>query len=248
MGYKRWNDDSWGFEDCEPETPRGCGFRKIHALYMVSDAIAVACDRTVVLEACPVCGAGVHQSRGWTWIQPFELFNGNHSDRPPGMGPDGFPEQPDTPNGPRSAAGCTCSRSCAICYPPEGRAGLLWVGRKFYNPQSFLREARTLGVSRRIAAVPRDFEIGKTVVYLAHPDAIPPGDERLGFSGSEKPKPGILACFRPRLEQLFPESEKESLEVKRAVQRSIVPILYPTTPNTRDMPAPRTRKRPSGRP
>jgi hypothetical protein len=71
---------------------------------------------------------------------------------------------------------------------PE-RAGLIWIGGKFYpTPKHFVDEARTLGVSRRIATVPRGLVIGETRIYLAHLNA---------FANSIPTKAGVFAYFVP---------------------------------------------------
>lgn len=51
-------------------------------------------------------------------------------------------------------------------------AGLAWVGDRFYTPDSFNAEAAALGISKRIAVVPKWLKVGRTWVYLAHPAAI----------------------------------------------------------------------------
>jgi hypothetical protein len=57
---------------------------------------------------------------------------------------------------------------CSVAWGRE-RYGLIWVGEAFYgNPQRFLDEAATMGISRRIAAVPRGFVLGEDYVLLAH--------------------------------------------------------------------------------
>lgn len=57
--------------------------------------------------------------------------------------------------------------------PAIKRAGLLWIGEKFYpTPADWIRESREQGISRRIHAVPNDFEVGKTWVCVAHIKAI----------------------------------------------------------------------------
>lgn len=56
-------------------------------------------------------------------------------------------------------------RQCAECPLATklfGKAGLLWIGEQYYKPpRDFITEADRLGVSRRIGAIPRQFEIGK---------------------------------------------------------------------------------------
>jgi hypothetical protein len=50
---------------------------------------------------------------------------------------------------------------------------LLWIGRAHYTPETYLRESRELGVSRRLSAMPKGLVLGETWVLLAHLDAVP---------------------------------------------------------------------------
>lgn len=45
---------------------------------------------------------------------------------------------------------------------------LMWVGGKFYSIESFVTEAKNLGVSKRVAHYPDDVMVGKTRIFLAH--------------------------------------------------------------------------------
>lgn len=203
--YAKWNTESASWILTEPEGECRCGYRIIGGLYMVAPPISIECDRDVILRACPVCGGGIRQARGWTWIEPYRLF--------------GYHEP-----------ACTCPPPCPICGPPRERAGLLWVGKRQYPRQKFLQEAVSMGISRRIGAVPRGFESGRTVVYLAHPDAIPPGHPALGGHGDkddEKPKAAIIAAFRPWLERIFADTDQDSEAVKKAIEQGIRPVLVP---------------------
>jgi len=57
-----------------PEEKRGCGYRKVGAMYLCGMGIPVECDRLPYeLTVCRVCGAGVKQSRGFTWLDWFEV-------------------------------------------------------------------------------------------------------------------------------------------------------------------------------
>lgn len=135
------------------EGARGCGFRKGGALYLVSGGLSEPCLKLPIeLHVCPACGAGVKQARGFTWIRPDPLLD---------PGPHGS-ERHDVicPLGVRA-------------YWRDRRAGLIWIGAKFYpTPQAFMAEALRMGVSRRISQVPRDLVIGETWIALAHPRAI----------------------------------------------------------------------------
>jgi hypothetical protein len=49
------------------------------------------------------------------------------------------------------------------------RAGLIWIGEVYYpTPGDWLAEGKTMGFSRRIAAVPRDYVPGETWVLCGH--------------------------------------------------------------------------------
>ena len=160
----------------EPE--RLCGYRK-PGLYMISDGIGTPCGKLPLpLEKCPTGSGGIKFARGWTWIGPQELFTTSECGR---------------------IADCV---ACPAAYPPT-RAGLLWVGKAAYNtPSAFTREALELGVSRRIPAVPRGFEVGETWVFVAHVEAV--------RNGQEEAKPGIFHAFMPsRIEYVTTGSETE---------------------------------------
>jgi len=127
------------------ESKRGCGFRKGGGKYLVSGGSFRHCDLfPLELTVCPACHAGIHPTRGWTWIDPKPLLQGR-----------------------------TCSDIlCPFNEPPE-RVGLLWIGEKFYaTPDAFMKEAAELGISRRLHQIPRDFKVGETWAWLAHRKAI----------------------------------------------------------------------------
>lgn len=161
------------------ESPRGCGWRRPSAdgvgIYLVGPLFGRECGRLPFsLCECPTCGAGFAPARGWTWIQPSELFAWRLNVDPPAC--PGLPE----------CSGCPCGPE-----PPEGSHGLLWIGSRFYaTPDDFSREAHARGVSRKIAAVPHGFILGETWVYLAHIAGVvgEPGRPML---------PAIVSAFRP---------------------------------------------------
>ena len=141
------------------DSKRGCGWRQEGGLYLVSGGEAVACGKLPVpLTICPTCSGGIHFARSWTWVDGDALVATKIC------------------SGARNAE---CS-GCLLASATEskqgtsiGRAGLLWIGEKFYKtPADWMREAENLGVSRRIPAVPREFVLGKTVVLVAHLKAI----------------------------------------------------------------------------
>lgn len=130
------------------EKRRGCGYRKVGGMYLCGSYTSLPCDRLPFpLDTCPVCGSGIKVGRAFTSITPLHLFQ-LHQD-------------------------CLdVSRPCFICDPAEAIAYIMKVGEQHYpTPADFMREGVEQGISKRISAVPRDFELGKTIIYLAHPRA-----------------------------------------------------------------------------
>lgn len=208
------------------EQERGCGYRKVNALYLVGGYIPVDCDRMPLpIGACPVCGHGLHFTRSMTEIDPLRLW-GIH--------------QP-----------CKDAPVCVMCYPPNSNdVGhyVMTVGKKYYSPESFLEEATRVGISKRIPFIPKKLVFGSSVVYLAHPEAVeiresPVMQEALGIledaegggqrrllEAEHKPHKamGIFCAFRPyRIEKLIKESDATPEEVEKLKKRGITPIKVP---------------------
>jgi hypothetical protein len=185
------------------EQARGCGFRKPGGLYLVTDGPGVPCAlMPLELHVCTACGRGVKPSRGWTWIEPAGVFG-------EALHEHGEP---------------TCPLSSPTGLGP--RAGLLWVGAKFYRtPGEFTDEARRMGISRRISTVPRGFTLGQWVL-LAHRAALEcescygTGDDDGEAVGNPRARcrpchgvggeQGVFHVFRPqRIEYVVRESDTE---------------------------------------
>jgi len=137
------------------EGARGCGHRKGGGLYLVSGTLSEPCPKLPIeLHVCPVCGGGVKRARGFTWITPDPLLD---------PGPHGS-----------TSHDLVCPLGSAVDWSNGVRAGLIWVGAKFYpTPGAFMSEATSMGVSRRITQVPRGLKVGETWIALAHARAIP---------------------------------------------------------------------------
>lgn len=188
------------------EPRRGCGYRKVGGLYLVCKGSGMPCDRLPIpLTVCPTCSAGFKQTRGWTWINVVGLTGGVHRN-------------------------CADQFPCPLCMATSdmGRAGLLWIGERFYaTPAAFTYEADQLGISRRVKAVPRGFELGKTWVLLAHPKAITladvEGDDALHYA------PGIFRVFKPTaVEKLITGSQSRDATVTAELQKQgITPVVVP---------------------
>jgi len=202
------------------EEKRGCGYRAVGALYLCGFGIPVECDRLPYeLTTCPVCGAGVKQSRGFTWLDWFE-FAGKHE-------------------------GCKDKYLCPLCDPKEGDIfGLIWVGKKFYTPESFIEEAIKMGVSKRIAQIPKKLELGKTRILVAHPDAVTNICPRYETPVNKKDcylcdwevcpeeykfkKPGIFYSFvAQRVEMIITKEQSEDEEhIEQLKKRGITPVIH----------------------
>ena len=176
------------------ESARGCGFRKKGGLYLVAQGEWRGCGKLPLpLHVCPVCSSGIKPSRGWTWINGTVLF-----------------------------ADVKCkslASQCSACplSGPVGRIGLLWIGGKFYNsPDAWTQEANERGVSRRIAAVPKDFKLGETWVALAH---------REGFQNPDgSMSPAVFQYFKPTAIEKVVEGDEPEEEIEALLKRGISPV------------------------
>jgi hypothetical protein len=209
------------------EAKRGCGYRKVGGLYMVGGGVGMPCDRLPFeLSVCSCCGQGIKQARGWTWVDVAKLFQGAHSISGKVMGHVNASDGGIT----NVLESCGCAGGfCPLCNNPEsmGKAGLLWIGEKFYKtPDLFVKEGVELGFSRRIKAVPQGFKVGETWVLLAHSKAI-----RVRFPSNQDEQefaPGIFYVWLPtRLEKIVLESTRGTEEIDALEKRGITPVFVP---------------------
>jgi len=206
---------------CAVETKRGCGYRRVGGLYLCGEYISVPCDRLPYpLDICPTCGGGIKVSRGFTKINPLSLFAYHQ------------------PCGDRF-------RPCFMCDPKDEPAFIMGVGARFYKtPGDFQEEAHRLGVSKRIPFIPKEMELGKTIVYLAHPKACEirepafmqqvmaivedakPERPRLLETEKVESRQGIFTAFIPqRVERLIWERDATLEELERLKKRGITPVV-----------------------
>jgi hypothetical protein len=211
------------------EARRRCGYRKVGGIYLVAPGTGVPCDRLPwIVTVCPCCNQGIKQARGWTWVDVGLLFGGAHED-------------------------CADRTLCPLCHAPEkiGRAGLLWIGERFYpTPADFIAESESLGISRRIGVVPRGFKLGETWVLFAYPkgalcpDCFGGGLFRAGAQegtanacatckGAGK-LPAIFRAFQPRaIKVIITETQsKDAGYMFDLQQRGLTPVIVPD--NDRD--------------
>lgn len=173
------------------ERRRGCGYRKPGGLYFVSAAPMRPCGKLPIeLTVCPCCHGGIKPARGWTWIDPRPLI---------------------------AKRSCGQGDICGLCLMGgacPGRAGLLWVGEAFYpTPAHYMRESLEQGLSRRIAAIPKDFKVGLTVVWMAHRKAIV--DELGNFV------PGVFTAFIPERIDYVVKADDKPEKLHRLVRRGV---------------------------
>lgn len=218
------------------EPRRGCGFRKTGGLYLVGGGRGIPCDRLPFeLTVCPCCSQGIKPARGFTWVDVAKLFQGPHT-----RFANEFKTQP-YPRlvvGERELCDCAATNFCPLCVKPEvmGKAGLLWVGEKFYKtPESFIQEGQSMtvtpqgvpvpmGFSRRIKAVPQGFKIGETWVLLAHQKAV----HTVWPTEPDTYTPGIFYVWRPtKLEKILPDTMQGSKEVADLEKRGISVVFVP---------------------
>jgi len=186
------------------DSRRGCGWREAGALYLRADVVFGPCGRLPVpLTVCPCCGEGVKQSRGFTWITN-EILLGEDCDRA---------DQSD------------CGECPLANENIPHKLGLLWVGGKFYpTPADFLNEANSQGISKRIAQIPKDLVLGKTLIALAHPRVQlrrpAMGDDPAACEG-----PGVCATFRAdRIEYVVTGDETDE-EIEALEARGVTPVI-----------------------
>lgn len=199
------------------EAKRGCGFRQPGGLYLVQfGGPFMTCGKMPIpLDVCPTCHHGVKPARGFTWINGQELVKGIQCVRDIERG--GAEDSP--------CPGCPCSDMNSELLD---RCGLIWIGEKFYpTPQDFIREVLTMGYSRRIPAVPKDFEAGKTYVMSAHRKAIATSKLIVGTKPGEEPhketeyQPGIIFVNKPTAVQYVVRDEDTEEELEAIEKRGI---------------------------
>jgi len=205
------------------EQKRRCGYRKVGGLYLVGEYSPCSCDRLPLeLTVCRACGQGIRVSRSPTEINALDLW-GRH-DR------------------------CDDERRpCLVCDPRDDVAYLMGAGEGFYHtPGDFLNEAVKMGVSKRIAHIPKNMVMGRTVVFIAHPKAVPvevsvavrEAESILASSGLRQPellptlrtewRPGVISAFIPqRIEKLIWQSQATPVELERLEKQGIKPVIVP---------------------
>jgi len=184
------------------EPKRHCGARKVGGIYFRNDpADQLFCvSLPYNVTTCPCCFEGIKFSRGYKWIVPNKLFTNIEKSC------FGFIEST-----------CPMKNDCPL--KTKEKSGILWAGEKFYTPENFIEEAKILGVSKRIAAVPNNFKIGKTWVFLAHIKG--------GRDSMNKKVPAIFYVFKPtRIEKIVSASQYQNRdEMDKLRAKGITPVV-----------------------
>ncbi|MBA7520834.1 hypothetical protein ES705_12933 [subsurface metagenome] len=189
------------------EKKRACGFRdRPRALYLVSGNLALPCGRLPIpLKICPVCGSGFKPARGYTWIDAHRLAKATVAEKE------------------CLAPHCQSCPVSAMLRAEIKKAGLIWIGEKFYrNPFEFTQEANTMGVCRRIPFVPIDFELGKTWILLAHRRAIL---KKAKFGSPLAYEAGIFQIFKPEKIEITCNGKESDQEIESCLKRGLIPVL-----------------------
>lgn len=152
------------------ESERGCGYRH-KGLYIIGGKFGEPCGKLpILLTVCPCCNAGIKFSRGFQWIS--HLIVREH---------------------PCVLELNDACKKCAVWKGGLEWYGMMWVGEKFYKtPEDFMEEGDVMGISKRIGAIPNEFEVGVDWILLAHRKAVPVSE-----GGKTVYKPGIFQAFKP---------------------------------------------------
>lgn len=181
------------------ESSRGCGYRKPGGLYMVGGKFGVPCGvLPIPLTVCPCCNAGIKFSRGFAWIGRAVI----------------------------DAQTCRSGELCQHCEvwsDSHEHYGLMWVGEKFYpTPRQFVEEGYRQGISKKIPAVPKEFELGKDWILLAHRKAIDTGNR--DQDGMPILAPGIFQAFKPERIEYVVRGDETDEELEKLQKRGITPV------------------------
>jgi hypothetical protein len=212
------------------EKRRGCGFRQVGSLYLCGTGFAVECDGLpLILKACECCGFEIPFFRGFKWISKKYIEKLSK-------------EKHDVPIIVTDKAGgnawCNCFVHCPVCHPENNnheKYGFMWVGNKFYTPKTFITESDEMGVSKKIAMIPKGLVLGETWVLLAHPkhpvrqNVTQDKLNKLGTLAFEPEyKPAIFYAFRPtRIEMPIWKRHATPDFLERLKKQGVTPVIIP---------------------
>lgn len=213
------------------ESERGCGFRQIGGLYLACDpGIQLECDGLPLeLQRCECCGFVPPFSRNIQRIHPAYIKQAemNHHLKLKTRG----------------AAGevCSCPPGCPICHPEHQEIpsfGLMFVGKRSYTPESFIKEAQLMGISKRIPEIPSWLILGETWIFLAHNEVPNISLKQIKGNGFLEKEPkknrAIFYGFKPqRIEMPVWKGQLSDREILALKKKGITPMLLEPTPENK---------------
>lgn len=207
------------------EKERGCGWRKIGGTYLTADeGMHVDCDALPLeLKPCDCCEYEIHQARSLVPYHAGYLASLLHGHKCKDKFPCPLCYFANQYHGDKDELRRIKLWNSQHPNPKEQKPLIqvpenffvMWVSKQFYTPQSFVKEAQTQGISKRIAAnsLPVDFVVGRDWVFLAHGE-VPFAKFTEGFGEAvvapdgdvcegPKPvtvihKPAIFYAFKPK--------------------------------------------------
>ena len=191
------------------EAQRGCGYRKVGGTYLVTATVSAPCGGLPIpLDRCPTCGEGIKPTRSYAWIDAKKLFAKfreqlSACQQCGWMAPDIAP--------------CVIRNQTKL----NDQDLLIWAGTQFYpTAEDFLDEARRLGISSRVAAVPRGAEPGTTWLFFAHRKAIA-GESKREMS------PGVIGVARLKAIERIVDDDIAPEEVEKLEKQGLTVVKVP---------------------
>lgn len=176
---------------------RLCGWRK-NGLYLRADGPSQSCGMLpLMLRDCACCGHAIKLTRGLQRVNVEKLIENE-----------------------RCSYG-TDNENCRLCLINRTRMGyLIGVGAKFYKSQwDYMREAIEQGISKRIAQIPRDLEVGKSVILIGHPKVF---SELVPEEAIDQP---VIEIEEDAVQKRLPMIEGHSLTTGRMVAKDIAGVI-----------------------
>lgn len=231
------------------ERARGCGFRKGGGMYLVNDGAGRSCGRIPLpLHVCPTCSQGIKPARGFTWVDGKAVLAAAPACTLPDVPLETLALLGMAADKARDVAASAICETCSFNGLREGKVGLMWVGGKYYpTPESFKKEAVSMGLSKRIAQIPKELVVGTTWVWLAHRETIP-AEHKLDCRGlgsmketdieglvrktndgtllewcncGAKPTPGVFHAFVPTRIEYVVKGDESDIEIEALAKRGL---------------------------
>lgn len=197
---------------------RGCGWRH-PGNYLVADGFWAGCGKLPLplTRPCVCCGNGL--------LATIPLKSGGFSYE--------LPRNLRRINALALFSDVICkndSAKCNLCLVNQKSAEvayLIGVGEQHYpTKDSFLNEALVQGVSKRIGPIPKEFVVGKSPVFLAHPKGRMSNETTLGKNGKAEIRwePAVIAVFVPTRIEYVVRGDESDEEIERLLARGITPV------------------------